>query len=163
MAKITQTPLKVFFILGVSTRNCYTHTFRLNIQSYSLSLLCHYGSHLGSPFSFYPISIKWSGLKHFILAQLTWKPCRSPGCFNLKTTGTTIVSVITNLQDGSEWPLLILPQYSQLYIIPFHFVSGLVCITKKIWVKWQCVTFKVRSSKTLWFLPCSWITSSSRS
>lgn len=78
------------------------------------------------PFLFYPISIKWSGLKHFILAQMISKPCRSPSCLNPRTTGTGIVSVIANLHDGSEWPLFHLHIYIFMWSQPLCFRIGVL-------------------------------------
>lgn len=78
-----------------------------------------------------------------------------------------MVPVVTSLQDGSKWPLF--HPHSHGFVCDYvsrlcvHFVSRLICMTKRIWEKWWHMTFKARSSKTLQFLPCSWIAHSRES
>lgn len=90
--------------------------------------------------------MKQSGSKCFIPAQLTWRPHRSlPAATASIPKPLEQVCDCQTLRDLQMAPIPF--QYSQLNTIPFHFVSRLVCITKRIWKKWQHVTFEARSSR----------------
>lgn len=51
-----------------------------------------------------------------------------------------------NLQDGDHEPLSWRPYPS---VVPSQTESGLACMTNRLWGKWQCVTFEVRSPKSI--------------